>query len=334
MLRAIAPFDPIHLLQLTVLLNRMVSMASLNFHHLRYFHAIAQAGTLTKAAERLNVSPSALSVQVQALEAQLGHDLFERRGRNLVLTEAGRLTLERAEAIFSAGDELVNALKGVHGENRVTVRVGALATLSRNFQVAFLKPLSGRTDVRLVMRSGSARELLQMLDAHHIDIFLTNTPPPRDEATSWTSHVIADQPISLVGPPLGRGHKLNLALLLGTKPLLVPTIENHIRGEFDAFVERLGVTPHIAAEVDDMAMLRLLAREGHGLAIVPPIVVRDELASGELKELAPLRGLKETFYAITPTRRFPHPLVKELMAARTQAAQGKGSLNRRMRRSR
>jgi len=309
-------------------------MAALNFHHLRYFHAIAQAGTLTRAAERLNVSPSALSVQVQALEAQLGHDLFERRGRNLVLTEAGRLALERAETIFSAGDELVNALKGVHGDNRITVRVGALATLSRNFQVAFLQPLSGRADVRLVMRSGSMRELLQMLDAHHIDIFLTNTLPPRDEATGWTPHVIADQPISLVGPPPGRGRRSNLNQLLATKPLLVPTIENHIRGEFDAFAERLGVTPHIAAEVDDMAMLRLLAREGHGLAVVPPIVVRDELASGELKELAPLRGLKETFFAITPTRRFPHPLVKELMGARSKVADGKALSGQRKLRSR
>jgi LysR family transcriptional activator of nhaA len=103
--------------------------------------------------------------------------------------------------------------------------------------------------------------------------------------------------------------------LLATVPLIVPTIENHIRGEFDAFAERLGVTPLIAAEVDDMAMVRLLAREGLGMAVAPPIVVRDELAAGDLREYGPLPGLKETFYAITPTRRFPNPLVKELMNA-------------------
>jgi LysR family transcriptional activator of nhaA len=294
-------------------------MTALNFHHLRYFHAIAQAGTLTKAAERLNVSPSALSVQVQALEAQLGHDLFERRGRNLVLTEAGRLALERAEAIFDAGDELVSALKGLDGAKRMTVRIGALATLSRNFQVAFLQPVVGRDDVRLVIRSGAMRELLQMLDAHHIDILLTNTLPPRDDATAWTPHLIADQPISLVGRPFGRGHRTGIEHLLASAPLIVPTVENHIRGEFDALVERLGITPRIAAEVDDMAMLRLLTREGLGLGVVPPIVVRDELAAGDLKEFGPLSGLKETFHAITPTRRFPHPLVKELMAVRAGA---------------
>ncbi len=289
-------------------------MTNLNFHHLRYFLAIARAGTLTKAAERLNVSPSAVSVQVQALEAQLGHDLFDRQGRGLVLTEAGHLVLERAEAIFDAGDELVSAVKGLDTARRTTVRVGAMATLSRNFQVTFLQPVVGRADVRIVIRSGSMRELLHMLDAHHIDILLTNTLPPRDETTAWTPHIIADQPISLVGRPLGRGKRTGLAHLLETVPLILPTIENHIRGEFDAFAERLGVTPLIAAEVDDMAMVRLLAREGLGMAVAPPIVVRDELAAGELKEFGPLPGLKETFYAITPTRRFPNPLIRELMS--------------------
>lgn len=291
---------------------------SLNLHHLRYFHAIAQAGGLVKAAERLNVSPSAVSVQLQALEAQLGHDLFERRGRQLVLTEAGRMALERAEAIFDAADELESTLKGFDRAKRMSVRIGALATLSRNFQVAFLQPLLGRDDVRIVLRSGSMRELMQMLDAHHIDVLLSNTPPPRDEATSWTSHIIGDQPISLIGPPT-RNRSKSIIELLKVVPLIVPTLENHIRGEFDALAERLEVTPRIVAEVDDMALLRVLAREGLGYAIVPPIVVRDELASGLLKECGPLPGLKETFYAITPTRRFPNPLVKELMSARPPA---------------
>jgi len=288
---------------------------SLNLHHLRYFHAIAQAGGLVKAAERLNVSPSAVSVQLQALEAQLGHDLFERRGRQLVLTEAGRMALERAEAIFDAADELESALKGFDHAKRTIVRIGALATLSRNFQIAFLKPILGRDDVRIVLRSGSMRELMQMLDAHHIDVLLSNMLPPRDETTSWTSHLIADQPISLIGPPGAKPTKTPAALLANV-PLIVPTLENHIRGEFDAYAERVGVRPRIAAEVDDMALLRLLAREGLGYAVVPPIVVRDELSAGLLKECGPLPGLKESFYAITPSRRFPNPILKDLMTAK------------------
>jgi LysR family transcriptional activator of nhaA len=298
-------------------------MSALNFHHLRYFHAIVQAGTLTKAAETLNVSPSALSVQVQQLEHQLGHNLFERRGRRLVLTEAGRMALERAEAIFEAGDELVNALKGIDGAKHTNLRIGALATLSRNFQVDFLQPIVGRTDVRLVMRSGSIRELVHMLESHHIDIMLTNTLPARDETAAWSPHLISDQPISLVGPKRRSRTQPNVETLCRTAPLIVPTIENHIRAEFDAFMVRIGVTPQIVAEVDDMAMLRLLTREGVGFAIVPPIVVRDELSEGALIEYGPLPGLKESFFAITPTRRFPHPLLDLLIPGSRSAKLGR-----------
>lgn len=293
-------------------------MGALNFHHLRYFHAIVQAGSLTRAAARLNVSPSALSVQVQQLEAQLGQLLFERRGRQLVLTEAGRIALEHAEAIFSVGDELVQTLKGAPASRPAVVRVGALATLSRNFQVGFLAPLKAREGLRLVLRSGTLKELLSALDTHQLDVLLTNTLPPRDAESAWVAHRLAEQPISLIGPKT-KGRKPALETVLRREGLIVPTSENHIRGDLDAFLQRTGITPRIVAEVDDMAMIRVLAREGMGYAIAPPIVVRDELRTGELAEFGRLGGLKETFYAIVPRRRFPSPMVDDMLKEQSES---------------
>jgi LysR family transcriptional activator of nhaA len=291
-------------------------MAFLNYHHLRYFHAIARSGSLTQAAAQLNVSPSALSVQLRELEGQLGHELFERRGRRLVLTEAGSLVNERAAAIFEAGDELIGALKGISREKKLAIRIGALATLSRNFQMAFLAPLSGRDDVRFVLRSSSMRDLMQMLEAHHIDVLLTNSLPPRDDSTTWTAHLIADQPVSLIGPrAFRRSRGRTIEAVLSETPLIVPTPDNHIRGDFDAFLQRRGVSPNIVAEVDDMAMLRLLTRAGVGFAVAPPIVMRDELEAGALKEISSLGGLRERFYAIAPKRRFPNTLLRDLLAS-------------------
>jgi LysR family transcriptional regulator, transcriptional activator of nhaA len=128
-------------------------MSQLNLHHLRLFRAIAGDGTLTGAARGLNLSQSALSTQLRALEASLGQDLFERRGRGLVLTEAGRIALDHAEAIFRTVDDLTATLRET-GRARRALRVGALATLSRNFQMQFLRPLIGRGDVEVVLRSG------------------------------------------------------------------------------------------------------------------------------------------------------------------------------------
>ncbi|HEX4931607.1 MAG TPA: LysR family transcriptional regulator [Gemmatimonadaceae bacterium] len=287
-------------------------MAQLNFHHLHYFWAVAHEGNLTRAAERLHVSQSAVSVQIQRLEAQLGHPLFERRGKQLVLTEAGRITLDHADAIFAIGRELVGTLQE-RGRERTVLRVGSMATLSRNFQLQFLRPLFGRDDVELVLRSGSLADLLRGLEAHRVDVVLANTAPPRDAATPWVAQPLADQPVSLVGQPSAERGARSLEEILSTEPLLLPPVETGIRADFDALAARLGVTPRITAEVDDMAMLRLLAREHVGVAVVPSIVVRDELERGELAEIARLPGLHEVFYAITLTRRFPNPLLGALL---------------------
>ncbi len=290
-------------------------MAHLNFHHLRYFHAVARTGNLTKAAGLLNISPSALSIQVQQLEAQLGHVLFDRRGKRLLLTEAGRIALDRAEAIFKAGDELLSTLQGRPDLDRIILRVGAQPTLSRNFQLSFLRPVLGRSDVEVVIRSGPFRELLPALEAHAIDVLLTNSVPARDGATSWVAHRIAEQPVALIGHPARLGSRRDVVELLFAEPLIVPTAETAIRMSFDALTATLGQRPTFAAEVDDMAMARLLAREDLGLAVVPPIVVQDELREGSLIEAGPIPGTIETFYAVTLSRRFPNPLLAALLGS-------------------
>ena len=138
--------------------------------------------------------------------------------------------------------------------------------------------------------------------------------------TSWVAHAIAEQPVSLVGPPRATGaESRELEGVLAQEPLVLPTMASSIRTGFDAYVDRLGIHPKIAAEVDDMAMLRLLAREHVGHAVVPPIVVRDELDAGLLMEIGPIPGLVETFVAITPSRRFPNPLLRSLIQGRTTA---------------
>ncbi len=286
----------------------------LNLKHLRYFWAVAREGNLTRAAARLHVSQSAVSVQIRNLEDDLGTPLFERRGKQLVLTEAGRIALDHADAIFGLTDELVATLQQGSVGQRV-LRVGAVTTLSRNFQLGFVQPLLGRSDVEIVIRSGLMRDLLRNLEAHQLDVVLATSPPARDAASAWTPHEVGTQAVSLVGPPAFATRKRSLEELLREEYLVLPTVESSIRTGFDAFAESLGIRPRIAAEVDDMAMLRLIARQHQGLAVVPPVVVRDELANGVLVEVEQLPHLHESFFAITSERRFPNPLLMELLKA-------------------
>lgn len=288
-------------------------MAILNLHHLRLFRAVARDGTLTGAARHLNLSPSALSTQLRTLEDSLGHDLFERQGRGLMLTEAGRIALDHAEAIFRTAEDLTATLRNAGGGQRA-LRVGALATLSRNFQIGFLRPLLGRADVEIVLRSGSQAELLRGLDSLALDVVLTNLAPPRDAASPYLIHRLDEQPVSLIGIPARTGDgTLVLDQLLTSHPLILPTPETALRAAFDALVARRGLSVRIAAEVDDMAMIRLMVREDAGLAVIPAIVVRDELVAGTLVEAARLPDMAESFLAVTLDRRFPNPLLSDLI---------------------
>ncbi len=289
-------------------------MARLNYNHLRYFWAVAHDGNLTRTAEKLHVSQSALSLQIKKLEERLGHQLFERRGKQLVLTEAGAIALDHADVIFAAGEELLDTLLEREVDRETVLRVGALSTLSRNFQVEFLRPLFDVAHARVTVRSGSLGELTAMLQAQKLDVVLTNHAPARDADSPWLIHPIAEQNVSLVGYPERARDNRSVKALLENEYLVVPSRESSIRLGFDALVDQLSITPKIFAEVDDMALLRVLARENIGLAVVPPIVVKDELASGRLVELQSLPRISETFYALTMPRRFPNPALRALLA--------------------
>lgn len=280
----------------------------LNYHHLRYFQEVAREGNLTRAASRLNVSQSALSTQIRQLEDRLGHALFERGGRAMTLTEAGRIALDHAQRIFDVGNDLVATLTG-GGAAGAPLRVGALSTLSRNFQLRFLRPALAE-GVELVLSSGNSQTLLRALENLALDVVLLTDPPPRDTFPDLVAHRIAEQSVGLHGRPDRLEHD-TLAGLLAAEPVILPT-ESSIRTGFDSLVTRLGVTPRIAATVDDMAMIRLLARDGLGLAMTPAVVLADELAQGVLAT-APFRlDVVESFYAVTTPRSFPHPLLGRL----------------------
>ena len=288
-------------------------MARLNFHHLHYFWAVAKEGNLTRAATHLHVSQSALSAQIRQLEEQLGQALFARVGRGLQLTEAGQLALGYAESIFTAGAELTALLREGRRDERQVLRIGAMATLSRNFQENFLRPLLEREDVELVLHSGSLVDLLARLRVHTLDLVLSNQRVHASSEDPWRCQRIARQPVSLVGKPRSKRKAFRFPEELAEVPLLLPGRDNDIRAGFDLLCERLGIRYRLRAEVDDMALLRLLARDSDSVALLPTVVVQDELRNGRLVEYSVVPDLHETFYAISVQRHFTPPLLKTLL---------------------
>lgn len=286
-------------------------MRRLNFHHLHYFWVVAKEGNLTRAAQSLHVAQSALSTQIRALEEQLGHALFIRSGRNLLLTEAGQLVLDYADSIFALGSELQMTLQGALQANQ-QLRIGAVATLSRNFQENLLRPFLGRNDLRIVLESGSLGELLERLALHNLDVVLTNQAVSSDAQRSWRCRLLDRQSVCLVGPP--RADKFDLQRDLQQARLIVPGRSSDIRSQFDLFCDSRGLRPDICAEVDDMAMLRLLARDSGDMALLPAVVVQDELQAGVLQLYAEIPEIAEQFFAVTLQRHFNLSILEELLA--------------------
>ncbi|MEM6409545.1 MAG: LysR family transcriptional regulator [Pseudomonadota bacterium] len=285
-------------------------MSQLNYHHLRYFREVATLGHLSRAAERLNVSQSSLSIQIKQLEERLGHALFDRVGRRLELTEAGRIALDHADRIFGAGEELIAALNQ-DAARQTPLRVGALSTLSRNFQLQFLRPFLSDPKARVVLRSARSQTLLEELKTLTLDVVLTTELPQSD--TGFAAQKIAEQPVGLHGAPVHLdGHSLQA--LLAQAQFILPT-DSVIRAGFENICAKSAISPRIAAEVDDMAMVRLLAREGVGLAVAPAVVLADEIAAGHISTAPFDLDINEPFYAVTLPRKFPHPALNALLEA-------------------
>lgn len=286
----------------------------LNFHHLFYFWRVAKLGHLTRAAEELHTSQSAVSAQIRQLEDRLGEALFAREGRRLLLTDTGQLVLAYAENIFGLGQEMLGRLQGrTAGITRL--RVGSVATLSRNYQENWIRPLLSDPSVVLTLESGLLEGLIARLVQHQLDVVLANETVPTDPDRPLHCRFLGSQPISLVGPASRwAGTTLRLPDDLDGLDIVLPGPRHALRTQFDALCTSAGVSPRLRAEVDDMAMLRLIARDSGWLTVLPEVVVQDELRAGVLVKVGHSNALQERFYAITTPHRHRIELLEHLMS--------------------
>ena len=278
-------------------------MSRLNYHHLQYFWHVAKVGNLTRVAEKLHVSQSALSAQIKQLEESLGCQLFLRQGRKLVLTEIGNVTFSYAESIFNKGNELENLIRrGLESESKI-VKIGVLSTMSRNFIESFVEPMLNNSSFKLEIYASDQGTLLSTLNNHQLDLALTNIEVRGNSEQLWECILLNRQPISVIGPD-GFNIKYTFSKKYQEYSWILPTAESPIRAAFDGLCALHRVEPKIVAEANDMAMLRLLARDSMALTVMPEVVVKDELRDGILKAYSQLPEVYENFYAVTVKKHF------------------------------
>ena len=285
----------------------------LNYHHLRHFWMIARHRSMTRAAAKLKISQSTLSEQLAELEDWLGQPLFDRRGRELHLTDAGRVALEHAETIYTTGHELITRFRQSGEQHQRVLRIGAVGPLSKNLQFDFIQPILADTRTKVVVVAGALDELTRQLQEHKLDLVLSNIPLRADHEHNIFNHLLGEVPVFLVG---GKQMKLSpgkFPKFLKDVPLFLPSRQSDVRADFDLILANAGIEPFVHAEVDDMALLRLLALSGEGLALVSKIVVERELQSRKIKFMQRVPGLTEKFYTLTVRKRFANAWLAEIV---------------------
>lgn len=287
----------------------------LNYHHLRHFWMIARHRSMTRAAAALNVSQSTLSEQLRELEAWLGQPLFDRRGRQLHLTGAGQLALQHAETIFETGRELMTRFRQSDGAAQRILRLGAVGPLSKNLQFDFIQPLLSDPRTKVVVVAGPLDDLARQLREHQLDLVLSNIPLRADQENDVFNHLLGEVPVFLVGSRAVKARRGRFPHFLRDQPLFLPSHQSHVRMDFDLLLAKAGIEPEVRAEVDDMALLRLLALSGEGLALVSKIVVERELESRQIKFMLRVPGLVERYYALAARKRFENAWLGEVVEA-------------------
>lgn len=283
----------------------------MNYHHLRYFWAVAREGSVTAAADALHVSQPAVSAQIRKLETALGHELFDRSRRSLGLTPEGKIVFEYADEIFHLGEELLDTVKGRMEGRPMRLVVGVASTIPNLVSFHLLEPAFALDDsVRIVVRENRTDRLLAQLATHDVDLVLADMPIPSDVSVRGYAHALGSSPVDILGPPL-LAHRLREGFpgSLDGQGFLLPTEGYTLRRSLDDWFADSGIRPRVAAEIEDTDLLNVFAEAGAGLFAAPSVIADDIRIRHAVEFVGRVPDVREDFYAITPERRIEHPAI-------------------------
>jgi len=287
-------------------------MSWLNYHHLLYFRTIAIEGGIARASEKLNVGQPALSAQLKTFEHTLGHELFERTGRRLVLTEAGQVVLSYANQIFELGGELLQVLADGALSKRVAVNVGIQDCLPKTIAVSIVQRMTELFPCRVRIVEGHAPTLFSELAGHNLDVVISNQMPFAEEFKGLRSRHVISMQVSLYGAKKFAKLKKGFPQSIAGQPIVLPTIHSRTRHDVERWFHDNRVAPQIVVEAQDTAVQKSLGASAVGLIAVADAAVEDLLNENKLFKISQLTGVVEEVWLCTADRKIPNPVVEVL----------------------
>jgi len=289
----------------------------INYHHLFYFWTIAREGSVTRAGQTLRLASPTLSTQVRALENAFGERLFIKVGRNLELTETGKVVYRYAEEIFSLGTEMMETLKGRPTGRQLRFSIGISDALSKLMIHRLLEPaLALPETIRLQCHQDKTGRLLADLVTHQLDLVLTDSPMSPQARIKAYNHLLGECGVSLFGTPeLIRRHPGGFPTCLNGAPLLLPNEGTTLRRGLDGWMKTSGLRPLIAGEFDDSALMKSFGQAGMGFFAAPVVIAQEVQRQYQVERIGVVAGIKERIYAISIEKKIKHPAVLAIRKA-------------------
>jgi len=301
-------------------------MGKLNYKHLHYFWVVAKAGGVARAGEQLHLTPQSISGQLRVLEDALGETLFRRAGRNLELTDAGRLVMSYADEIFTLGAELQEVLHDQPARRTLHFRVGVGDMVSKSMAYRVLEPaLRLPEPLRIVCREGRLTDLLAELAVHRLELVIADRPMPSTVNIRGFNHLLGESAVTFFAvASLADSCGRTFPRCLDGAPMLLPGEDAAVRPKLLQWFDAQRVRPRIVGEFDDGSLLKAFGRAGTGIFVAPSVVAEQVARQYGVVALGQTEEVTEQFYAISVERRLTHPAVVAVSQAARRDLFGTG----------
>lgn len=297
------------------------SMEWLNYHHLMYFWVVAREGSIVRASEQLRLAQPTISGQIRVLEDTLGEKLFARAGRNLVLTDMGRVVFRYADEIFTLGRELVDTVHGRPTDRPLRVIVGITDVVPKMMAYRLLEPiLHLSSPVQIVCHEGKLEALMAELAVNHLDVVLSDAPLNPMVKVRAFNHLLGECGVSFCAvSELVSVYRDGFPHSLHAAPMLLPTENTTLRRSLDHWFEAEDIRPRIVGEFEDTALLKVFGQQGTGIFAIPTTIEVQVQQRYSIEILGRVESIRERFYAITLNRKLRHPAIVAMSEAARQA---------------
>ncbi len=298
----------------------------LNYHHLRYFHAVAQEGSVQRASEKLRISQPSICAQVKQLESALGETLYRRSGRSLVLTDFGRVIYGYADEILALGQELLTTARRTPSPRKLRLQLGTVDSFPKLLSLEILRPVFAHVpSVHVTCHEGKLDDLLGQLGAHRLDGLLADEPPPSSAKVKTFTHRLGASGVTFCASPhLARSLAGRFPRNLHDAPMLLPTQNTALRRDLEKWFRKVQVEPLVTGEFEDAAMAKIVATESIGITVVPTVVESEAIERYGFVVLGRTEECQTQLYLITAERRIEHPAVALLAREAGRALIGRG----------